>query len=336
MSSTGRISALLFLAFLSFSLAPAAPPAAAARVKVKVGYFPNLTHAQALLGQSTGRFKEAMGPEVSLEWVRFNAGPSVIEAIFAEQIDLAYIGPNPSLSGFVRSDGKALRVVAGSADGGAGLVARKGTGIRGVKDLAGHRVASPQLGNTQDIALRYALQQSGLASREKGGTVWVVPMANPDIRLLFLKKELDAAWVPEPWLSLLVQEADGELVLDERTLWPDGRFITTNVIASTRFLSAHRDLAKRFIAAHAALTGWMTDHPEEAKKQVNEQLRVETGKAMEPALLDAAWGRIRFSADPLPAAMEEGAKRAFDLGFLGEKRPNLRNLYDLTLLKESR
>lgn len=335
MKTLWLLPACVLAMLLSAPNPPAAAPAASP-VKVRIGYFPNLTHAQALLGQATGRFSEAMGPGASPEWVRFNAGPSVIEAIFAEQLNLAYIGPNPALSGFVRSGGKALRVIAGSADGGAGLVARKGTGIRAVADLANHRVASPQLGNTQDIALRYALHKAGLAPREKGGTVWVVPMANPDIRILFLKKELDAAWVPEPWLSLLIQEAGGELVLDERTLWPDGRFITTNVIASTRFLAAHRDLAKRFLAAHVALTDWMAEHPEEAKKQVNEQLRLQTGKAMETGLLDAAWGRIRFSADPLPQSMEEGAKRAFELGFLGEKPPVLRDLYDLTLLKEAR
>jgi sulfonate transport system substrate-binding protein len=338
MKTLGRFLSIALALFLSLLAVPREPGAAPApsKVVVRVGYFPNLSHAQALGGRATRRFQEALGPGASLEWIRFNAGPSLIEAMFAEHVDLGYIGPSPTLNGFVRSGGKALRVIAGAAEGGAGLVARKGSGIHGVADLAGHRVATPQVGNTQDVALRYALSKAGLAPKEKGGTVWVVPMANPDIRILFLKKELDAAWVPEPWLSLLIEEANGELVVDERDLWPEGRFITTQVIASLPFLKAHRDLAKRFLAAHVAVTGWITEHPEEARKQVNEQLKVETGKLMDPALLAAAWGRMRFSAEPLPACMEEGARRSFELGFVGAKRPDLRSLYDLTLIREIR
>ena len=330
-----RKSPLVVLALL-WVMSASARASVTRTVPVRIGYFPNLTHAQALVGRSTGRFERALAPEASIRWLQFNAGPSVIEALFAGQIDLAYIGPGPTLTGFIRSEGKALRVIAGAADGGAGLVARKGKGVRSVADLAGHRVASPQAGNTQDIALRHALKRAGLAPREQGGAVWVVPMANHDIRTLFLKGELDAAWVPEPWLSLLIHDAGGELVLDERSLWPEGHFVTTHLIASTRFLSEHRDLARRFLREHMELTGWIEAHPLEAKRELNVALASETGKRMNEAVLDAAWSRVRFTTDPIRSSLEEGARRAFELGFLGKKAPDLRNLYDLSLLETIR
>lgn len=326
--NAGRLLAALALGLVLGGGPAVSEPA----TPIRVGYFPNLTHAQALLGRSTGRFDRALAPDATIEWVRFNAGPSVIEALFANRIDLAYVGPGPTVTGYVRSRGKALRVIAGSADGGAGLVVRRGGGIRRIEDLVSRRVATPQLGNTQDIALRHALRSAGLAPREQGGKVIVLPMANPDIRTLFLKGDLDAAWVPEPWVSLLIGQADGELLLDERTLWPDGRFVTANLVASTRFLAEHRDLALRFVAAHSVLTDWMVGHPGAAKRDVNEALRRETGKPMEEAILEAAWGRVRFTSDPLRASLEEGARRAYELGFLGGRPPDLRELYDLTLL----
>ncbi len=184
--------------------------------KIRLGFFPNLTHAQALVGLADGSFQRALGESITIEATGFNAGPSVIEAMFANALDMSYIGPNPAINGYVKSKGEALRIVAGATSGGAVLDARPQANIKTARDLDGKRVASPQLGNTQDVALRRFIKAAGLATKETGGTVQVIPTANPDILTLFLKGEIDAAWVPEPWGARLVHEAGGVIVLDER------------------------------------------------------------------------------------------------------------------------
>ncbi len=205
-------------------------------------------------------------PNVKIEWKTFNAGPSAIEALFAGAIDMTYVGPNPTISGYVRSNGEALRVVAGAASGGAALVVRNDSGISKPEDFHGKRVASPQLGNTQDVALRSWLLAHGMKSLDKGGDVQVMPMANPDQLTLFLKKQLDAAWAPEPWATRLVHEGNGRLFLDERDLWPNHQFVITNLIVSTKFLNEHPDLVKNWIRANVDLTVWINGHLPEAKK----------------------------------------------------------------------
>src|SRR5215469_13219339 len=189
-------------------------------VTIRVGAFPNITHAQAMAGKANGWFEKGLGPNVKIEWKTFNAGPSAMEAMFAGAIDMAYIGPNPTISGYVRSQGEALRVVAGAASGGASLVVRNDSGINQAEDFHGKRVASQQLGNTQDVALRAWLKAHGMTPTGKGGDVQVLPMANADQLTLFVKKQLDAAWAPEPWATRLIREGNGRLFLDERTLWP--------------------------------------------------------------------------------------------------------------------
>jgi NitT/TauT family transport system substrate-binding protein len=203
---------------------------AGAQNTIRVGAFPNITHPQAMVGKSNGWFEKAMGSQVRIEWKSFNAGPSAIEALFAGAIDMTYIGPNPAISGYVRSNGEALRIVAGATSGGAALVVRNNAGIRKPEDFHGKKVASPQMGNTQDVALRAWLKANGMKTTDKGGDVQVIPLANPDQLTLFLKKELDGAWAPEPWATRLIKEGNGRLFLDERTLWPNGQFITSHLI----------------------------------------------------------------------------------------------------------
>src|ERR1700752_2832014 len=229
-------------------------------VTVRVGAFPNITHAQAMVGKANAAFEKAMGPNVKIEWKSFNAGPSAIEALFAGAIDMTYIGPNPTISGYVRSNGEALRVVAGAASGGAALVVRNDSGISKPSDFHGKKVASPQLGNTQDVALRAWLKANGLKTTDKGGDVQIVPLANPDQLTLFLKKDLDAAWAPEPWATRLIREGNGRLFLDERTLWPGGQFICANLIVSPKFLRDHPDVVKNWLRAHVELTEWINSH----------------------------------------------------------------------------
>jgi NitT/TauT family transport system substrate-binding protein len=301
---------------------------------IRVGAFPNITHPQAMIGKANGWFEKAMGPQVKIDWKTFNAGPSAIEALFAGAIDMAYVGPNPAINGYVRSNGEALRIVAGATSGGAALVVRNDSGIQKPQDFHGKRIACPQMGNTQDVALRAWLKSNGLKTNDKGGDVQVIPITNPDQLTLFLKKELDGAWAPEPWASRLIREANGRLFLDERTLWPNGQFITAHLIVSTKFLKGHPDLVKKWLAAHVELTDWVNGHLPEAKQLLNQQISKETGKALSADVLNDSFGRLQVTYDPLKSSLFNAARSAFDAGFLGRRMPDLSGMYDLSLLNQ--
>jgi NitT/TauT family transport system substrate-binding protein len=303
-------------------------------IVVRVGAFPNITHPQAMVGKANGWFEKALGSNAKIDWKSFNAGPSAIEALFSGAIDMTYIGPNPAITGYVRSQGEALRIVAGATSGGASLVVRNDSGIDKPEDFHGKKVASPQMGNTQDVALRAWLKAHGMKSVDKGGDVQVVPLANPDQLTLFLKKELDAAWAPEPWATRLIREGNGRLFLDERDLWPQGQFVTAHLIVSTKFLREHPDLVKTWIRAHVELTDWINGHLPEAKKILNQQIQKETTKALSAGVLDEAFGRLQVTYDPVRNALLTSARSAYDAGFLGRQMPDLSGMYDLTLLNQ--
>jgi len=322
----------LLLALFWLGLTVSAGYAQAGPSVIRVGAFPNVTHAQAMIGKANGWFDRAIGPQVKIQWISFNAGPSAIEALFAGAVDMTYVGPNPAINGYVRSNGEALRVVAGASSGGASLVVRNDAGINRPEDFHGKRIASPQFGNTQDVALRSWLKTHGMKTTDKGGDVQVVPMANPDQLTLFLKKELDAAWAPEPWATRLIHEGNGRLFVDERTLWPSGQFVVGLLVVNTKFLKVHPDLVTSWIRAHVEITDWINSHPAEAKKLLNAEIQSETGKALAPVVLDEAFSRMEVTYDPLHAALNAAARQAFDAGFLGRQFPDLSGLYDLTLL----
>ena len=211
---------------------------------LRLGYFPNVTHATALVGVEQGIFAEALGDDVTLETSTFNAGPEAIEALFAGAIDATYIGPNPAINGFAKSDGEALRIVSGATSGGAFLVVKPE--ITSPADLAGTAIATPPLGNTQDVALRAWLQEQGLSTDESGGgDVSIVPQENSATLDAFKAGHIDGAWVPEPWATRLIQEGGGTVLVDERDLWPDGQYVTTHLIVATQFLDDHPDVVKR-------------------------------------------------------------------------------------------
>jgi len=301
---------------------------------LRVGYFPNITHAQALVGRANGQFEKDLGAAVQVQWKAFNAGPSAIEALFANAIDLTYVGPNPTVAGYVRSQGEAVRVIAGAASGGASLVVRKDSGIQKASDFHGKKVATPQLGNTQDVALRAWMRANGLKSREKGGDVQVIPIANPDQLTLFLKGQLDAAWAPEPWAARLVHEGGGRIFLDEREVWPDHQFVVTNIIVSPKFLKEHPDVVRGFLRAHVELTEWINKNAAQAKQIMNQQLQKETGKPLAAEVLDDAFSRMQVTYDPIRSSLLKSTQQAFDEGFLGRTMPDLSGLYDLTPLNE--
>jgi NitT/TauT family transport system substrate-binding protein len=298
---------------------------------IRVAYFPNLTHSQALIGLARGDFAEALGPQVQIDAKAFNAGPSVIEALFAGEIDLAYIGPNPAVNGFVRSQGEALRVIAGATSGGASFIVRPEAGIVSADDLSGKRIATPQLGNTQDVALRAYLTRSQLSPTERGGTVQIIPTDNPQILDLFRRGEIDGAWVPEPWATRLILEGGGELFLDERSLWPNGDFTTALVIVRTEFLREHPDLVQRWLQAHVSLTLWEQSNPDEAKRLANEEIARITSQALPEDVLDGAWSRQTVTYDPLTDTILASARAAYAAGYL-DAEPDLTGLVDLAPL----
>ncbi len=309
-----------------------AKPAEAATLRL--GYFPNITHAQPLVGLERGTYAEELGATVKLETKTFNAGPAVIEALFAGAIDASYIGPNPAINGYVQSEGKELRIVAGATSAGALLIVRADSGINTAADFANKKVATPQLGNTQDVALRAWLQKNGLKDKDHGGNVQVIPTANADTLTLFQRGQIDAAWVPEPWGTRLIQEAGGRLFLDERDLWPNGDFVTTHLIVRTKFLNEHPEVVEKLLLAHVKTTQWINDNPDEAKRLVNQGIKKVTSAALPDAVINAAWRNQKVTYDPIATSLRKSADDAFALGYLGNKKPDLANIYALDPLNK--
>ncbi|MDN3514832.1 MAG: ABC transporter substrate-binding protein [Candidatus Brocadia sp.] len=301
---------------------------------IRIGYFPNIAHAQAIVGMANGTFAAYLGNKVKIKSTLFNAGPSVIEAVYSGDIDIAYIGPSPVINGYVRSGGRALKVLSGVASGGSLFVVRSDSGIKKATDLSGKRIATPQLGNTQDIALRGYIRDCGLKPREKGGTVDVLPLRNPDILNLFMRKQIDGAWVPEPWGTRLLKEAGGEVFIDERTLWKDGLFSSTVMIVGKDFFERHPDWIKRWLAAHVQITRWINQHSKKAKDIVREQIKVLSGITIPKEIFDDAFSRLEFTYDPIVPSLFSYAEMAYHAGFLGDQRPDLIGLVDLKLLNE--
>ncbi|HET9596951.1 MAG TPA: ABC transporter substrate-binding protein [Anaeromyxobacteraceae bacterium] len=295
---------------------------------IRLGFFPNLTHAQALVGDAEGAFAKAAGAPVQTR--QFNAGPAAMEALLAGDLDLCYVGPGPATIAHLRSQGEALRVIAGAASGGAVLAART---ARAPGDLAGKRVASPQLGNTQDIALRAWLGKQGLAIGDGAGAVRVTPLANPDILALMKRGDLEAAWVPEPWGARLRAEASAHVLVDERDLWEGRRFPTTVLVASQRALSGRRAAVVALLRTHLALTARWKEDPTAFARAANAAYGRLAGHPLpEPVLLDA-FSRLEPTSDPLAAQLAEGARRAQALRFAPPG--DLDRLVDRSLLEEA-
>jgi NitT/TauT family transport system substrate-binding protein len=300
----------------------------------RLGYFPNINHAQALIGVGNGDYQKVLGNNIELKTLTFNAGPSATEALLANQIDAAYIGPNPTVNGYVVSEGKALRVISGVASGGAVFIVRNDSGIQSTKDFAGKKFASPQIGNTQDVALRKYLLDNGFKTKDKGGNVEVLPIKNPDILTLFLKKEIDGAWVPEPWGEKLIKEGNGRLFLDERSQWPADKFVTANIIVNPEYLKNNPDVIKKFLEAHVNETQWINSHKEEALKTFNFELKKLTGQTIPDDQLKEAFSRLELTYDPLQETLIKSSNDAFEIGYLGKTKPDLNGLYDLKILNE--
>lgn len=317
-----------FFASIARVLAPAllfSPLSAAADVTLRVGHFPNITHVQALVAHNLTRngkgWFEARLPGTKIEWFVYNAGPSAIEAIFAKSIDLTYVGPNPALNGYAKSRGEDIRVVAGAAEGGSALVVRKDSALQSAADFRGKKIATPQLGNTQDVAARAWLTAGGLRITLTGGDAQVIPTANPDQLVLFKQKDVDAVWTVEPWVSRLEMEADGRVLVE------DPAAVTTVLVARADVLVGERDLVRAFVAAHLELTDWIKNNPEEAQRIAREELLAETRAEMPAALVARAWKRIVLTGEVSREAFAALVAGAQAVGFL-------RNAPDLARLIE--
>ncbi len=295
---------------------------------VHLGYFPNLTHAIALVGVQRGTFQQALGSN-PLVTTTFNAGPDLITALEGGSIDIGFVGPNPAVNGYVTSHGAALRIIAGASSGGVEFIVRPGAHITSSADLSGKKIADPQTGGTQDISLRHYLQQHGLKPDSQGGTVHIVPTSNAAILTEFQQGQIDGAWVPEPYASQLVIKYGGKVFLDERSLWPNGQFVTTNVVVRTAFLNQHRTLVQKFLQAEVATVQYINSNLASAETLINQQLKKLTTKALPSNVLDRSFQDLTITYDPLASSLLTTANNAHALGYLGTSKPDLSGIYDL-------
>jgi NitT/TauT family transport system substrate-binding protein len=306
------------------------PAGSGGAAKLRLGYFPNITHAPALVGIQNKLFEEKL-VDIVLETKTFNAGPSAIEALFSGAIDATYIGPNPAITGWAQSKGSALHIIAGTTSGGAGLVVKPE--IDSPQDLRGKKIASPQLGNTQDVALRYWLKEQGFKTDTSGGgDVSVLPTPNSEIVTAFASGALDGAWVPEPFLSRLIVENKGKLLKDEKEEWPGGQFVTTHLIVSTKFLDENPDAVSKLLEGHVAAVDHISANRDAAAKAANAQIEALSGKPLSDEILHAAFGNLTFTVDPIAPSLYGSARHAEEIGLL--KPVDLSGIYKLDLLNK--
>ncbi len=323
----------IFLAFLLVLHIPAVTASAADQKSeaLRLGYFPNITHAQALYARATGAFDKAVGAPIT--WVSFNAGPTAIESLFTDAVDATFVGPGPTINGYIKSKGEKFVIVAGSAGGGAGLVVRKGAGISSDRDFNGKTIATPQLGNTQDVAARGWFAEKGYRLHEQGGTLTIITLANPDQLTMFQKKQIDGAWTVEPWLARLEVEGGGKVFLEEKTLWPDGQYVTTHLVVSKAYLARHPQVVRKLIAALVEVTQQINADQAAAMPILNDQLKKETGKTLAPEILSKAMARVEFTWDPISASLRKSADALYRVGFI-KSPPVLDGIYALEPLND--
>ncbi|MGA3170639.1 MAG: ABC transporter substrate-binding protein [Chthoniobacteraceae bacterium] len=300
------------------------PGQGTSQLVIRIGHFPNITHVQALVAnalsrQGKGWFEQRLGPNVTIQWYAYNAGPSAMEGILADTIDMTYVGPSPAINAYTRSAGQDIRIICGAADGGSALVVQPDENLKTPADFRGKRIATPQLGNTQDIACRAWLTAGGLKISQIGGDALVLPTENPDQLGLFKLHKIDAAWTVEPWVSRLETQAGGKVLVEDKDS------PVTVLVSSVKFLTDHRDIAAKFVAAERDLTTWIGQNPAEAQKLVQYELTQETGGKISPDLIAHAWNRIVLTNDIPLGSLETFVANAKAAGFL-HQAPDLSSL----------
>lgn len=308
-------------------LAAASHSPAAEKTVIRIGHFPNITHVQALVAhhlsrQGKGWFEQRLGTDVEIRWFIYNAGPSAMEAIFANSIDLTYVGPSPALNAYSKSRGEEIRIIAGAANGGAALLVQPDGNFKTGADFRGKKIATPQLGNTQDVACRAWLISQGLKITQLGGDAQVLPTQNPDQLSLFKLKKIDAVWTVEPWVSRLEMEAGGKVFLED----PDTN--VTVLVSSVKFLKERRDLVKKIVLANRELTGWIQKNPDEARKIVKAELSEEMKKEISADLIAHAWKRVILTNDISRASLEKFVANAKASGLMRDV-PDLGRLIEM-------
>ena len=295
--------------------------------KIRVAYFPNINHAVPIIGMEKGTFENQIGNNTVIEPILFDAGPQVIESIFAGSIDIAYVGPGPAINGFLKSENHNVKILSGAASGGASFIVHPNSKIESVADFEGKRIAAPQIGNTQDISLRTYLSENGLKPAEKGGSVIVLNISNPDIYTLFAKGDIDAAWVPEPTATILVQQLDGKRLFNEEELWPDNRFASVLLIAREEYVKQNPEIINKWLEAHKQTVDWINSNPEQTRIIFNQFMKKETGKSLPDKLVDESLSNLEITSDPIVNSIHTFAKRADSLGYLGRHGYSLDGIF---------
>jgi sulfonate transport system substrate-binding protein len=304
-----------------------APPSG----NLRLGYFPNVTHAPAIIGVQEGLFQDALGDGVDLQLQTFNAGGEAIEALIGGSIDATFIGPNPAINGFSQSDGELLRIVAGTTSGGASLVVRDG--IDSPEDLEDTKLASPALGNTQDVALRaWLLDQGYETDQSGGGDVSIMPQDNPDTLTAFQQGSIDGAWLPEPWATRLIQEGGGHTLVNEADLWPGGQFVTTHLVVATGYLEDHPENVRALISGLLDAIDVANGDATEAQTVTNDGIEADTTNRLDDETMAAAWKNLTFTPDPIASSLEKSKDDAVEVGLLDDV--DLDGIYDLSILNE--
>jgi NitT/TauT family transport system substrate-binding protein len=323
-----RIATMIVLAaLLATGCASSVARAKGSSAVLRLGIFPNLTHAPGLIAIADGTFTKDLAP-TKLEVKAFNSGSEASTALLAGAIDATYIGPGPTVKLFIKSGHVA--VVSGVAEGGASFIVRKGSGIASANDLAGKKIADPGIGNTQDVALRTWLHGHGLKAKDEGGSVTVVPLeSNSQSLQLFQTNQIDGAWLPEPYVSLLTSKGLATVFVDERTLWPGGKFLTTNLLVSTVYMQAHPSVVRNLVRANVEAIQSIRQDPNRAMATANAQIVKLGGKELTPTVLSSAWQEMTFTWDPLASSLKKNAQDTFALGDLSKDPVNILSVYKL-------
>ena len=284
---------------------------------IRVAFFPNIGHAIPIVGLERGIFEDNFGNSTAIERKLFDSGPQVIETLFAKSIDLAYVGPGPAINGFLKSENQDVVILSGAATGGASFIVHPNSQINSVDDFAGKRIAAPQIGNSQDVSLRNYLSENGLKPYQKGGTVIVLNIPNPDIYTLFTKGEIDAAWIPEPWATILVQELNGKRLFYEEELWPENKFASVLLIGRQEYVVANPEVVVTWLESHQQTVNWINDHPQETRIIFNQFMQNTLGQTLSDSVVDEALGNLVITTDSVNDSIYTFAQRADSLGYLG-------------------
>ena len=284
---------------------------------IRVAFFPSVVHAVPIIGMETQTFANNLNADLDIQVKIFDSGPQVIESIFSNSVDIAYVGPGPVINGFLKSDGNDLKILAGAASGGASFVIQKNSGLDLIENYSGKRIAAPQISNTQDVSLRHYLAENGLVTAEKGGDVFVLNIANPDIYTLFAKGDIDGAWVPEPWATMLVEELDGVRLFDENEFWPENQFSSVLLIGRSDYIEKNPEIIKKWINANEKTVQWINNHPNESKILYNEFLKSYMGRTLPQNIVEKSFSNIIITSEPLENSVHTFAERADALGYLG-------------------